>query len=743
MMPRNIMVKSVSRLRKLRRMSMQECHCRCKQVARRAIDRRLWRKPLLSRRKPVMPKARVLENATRLVPGAAHQELSALESFMPELHEHIVSHAIEKAEAIISGSWRMLGHEFDLREPIEWHRDPRTAFHWPRHFYADLPLYDLPDEVDVKYVWELGRQQYTVELARACLLTGDQRFGNRARSYILDWIASNPIYEGVHWTSGLEVAMRAIAWIWTLASLAEWDGWRKGDVDRIGISLEEHASYLEHHFSFYSSPYNHLIGEATALLLIAEVLSEVPASARWRRRAVAVLRDHGPRQFYDDGVCVEQATGYHFYTLGFLVQAVLATRSAGCPIEELEDAVRRGFLAGAAFRRPDGRWPAIGDVDSARSIPVHHADFWSFESLCQLAAALFKEPFLKRPSVEPGEELYWLRGIQGIEDWQLLEATAEPPRIHLQTSGYVVAGNERDWFLFDAGPIADGLHPDATSSVAHGHADVFQVLYMRGGEDVLIDPGMSFYGGGRSDWIDYFRSAAAHNTIDIEGIGAVRNAGALAWSHAESPPTLTSDLTEHSWMASGKATWSNGAVDIERHVLVLPGRGMWIADLIRTVRPRQVRWHWHSPKPLAVGSLDELPAICGVSGSPPFSVGAIGSRLEIAALKPTGNSPLARMCAGYGEYSDASMVRVSAFVDREILVVMRVGTVLPFEIRCGGYVFADFAFARLDRSATTAFAHNGVCWSIATEVDIGSDTVILSESDGGATPVGPLSGEGS
>ena len=47
----------------------------------------------------------------------------------------------------------------------------------------------------------------------------------------------------------------------------------------------------------------------------------------------------------------------------------------------------------------------------------------------------------------------------------------------LKDAGYAIAQKEGDWLLFDAGPIAAGLHSDATPSAAHGHADTLQVLY--------------------------------------------------------------------------------------------------------------------------------------------------------------------------------------------------------------------------------------------------------------------------
>ncbi|MCH8983962.1 MAG: hypothetical protein IH943_07665 [Acidobacteria bacterium] len=235
----------------------------------------------------------VQESLACLIPGTRVVELCKLEREFPQHYFRLATQSKAVAERVLSGSWEMLGHRYDLRSPIDWHRDPRSEFCWPKGFYADVPLYELEEGVDVKYVWELGRQQYLVDLARGWRLSGAEKYAGRARELLLDWIKHNPLYEGIHWTSGLEVAMRVISWLWTLATLSEWNGWQPRDFSAIIRSLEDHATYLEHHFSFYSSPYNHLIGEATALLLIGLVFGETDEAPRWRTRGREVLVEHG------------------------------------------------------------------------------------------------------------------------------------------------------------------------------------------------------------------------------------------------------------------------------------------------------------------------------------------------------------------------------------------------------------------------------------------------------------------
>src|SRR5262249_53558442 len=288
-----------------------------------------------------------------------------------------------------------------------------------------------------------------------------------------------------------------------------------------------------------------------------------------------VLLEHGPRQFYRDGFCVEQATGYHFFTLGFLAHALATSRRIGEPLEELQPLIARAFSAGAAFIQPDGLWPEIGDVDSARSLPVLPENFWDFSSLYGLGAVLCERTDFSTLAAAPGAELYWLEGAAGIQQAADLLAAAHGARAaspggeqnragsSMRTcrlrvpadAGYAIRpvgeGPAADWLLFDCGPIADGLYEDGTPSTAHGHADVLQVLLHLRGKPVLVDSGMPFYFGPR-DWVDHFRGASAHTTVEIEGLPVVRHSGRLGWSHVSKSMQLAGREDSSGVIVSGR-----------------------------------------------------------------------------------------------------------------------------------------------------------------------------------------------
>jgi hypothetical protein len=632
--------------------------------------------------------------AAQLVPGTRSADLRCLESLDPALHRQLCDRALALAHETMHGRRTMLGHAFDLSGDVAWHRDPRTDYVWPVDFYADLPLYDLPSGVDVKYVWELNRHQFLPDLARAWLFTHDATYASRAVELIESWIQENPLYGGVNWTSALEVAMRAISWLWTVAALAEWDRWAPHQLERIAESLSQHATYLEHHLSYYESPYNHLIGEATGLLLLGHWLAGHEAASRWERLARRVLREHGPRQFHADGFCVEQACGYHYYTLGFLALAFAAEQTGQEPSEpDLQPVLSKAFRAGALLQQPDGRWPAFGDVDNARSIPVTPSDFWDFRGMNALGAVLCGLNSCKQPEQGPGQEVYWLLGAAGVERWHQLAAEETTGCGILPEAGYAVArggsGPEADWILLDAGPLAEGLHSDATPSVAHGHADPLSLLVSQRGKPWTIDSGMPYYGGSR-EWLDHFRSAAAHNTLEIHGCPVARVTGRLAWAHVCDRFQLDANLGADCWLARAQM-WPSQGVRVARHVLGLPGLGIWVADWIQTDVPRMVNWYWHVPRQRGVRMVYSPAESSPVKNSAVeastvqlddgvitawHADGPLQARLDVA----TEGDPTGWLAEGYGLLSPGIRVSYASHVAQEQLVVTYLGPA-PLKMR--------------------------------------------------------------
>ncbi|MCA9139530.1 MAG: heparinase II/III family protein, partial [Planctomycetales bacterium] len=496
---------------------------------------------------------------------------------------------------------------------------------------------------------------------------------------VLSWIKNNPFGIGIHWTSGLEVAMRAISWIWMLANLKEFSGLSESDRQAIVRSLGQHAYYLENHFSFYSSPYNHVIGEAAGLFLISRALEEAKDSSRWLRRATDVLNEFAPRQFFRDGFCVEQAMGYHYFTSGFLLLAELANRNLSASRLNIRELIVRSLTAGVAFCQPDRTWPAIGDVDSAQSIPVARSNYWDFSSTQQLAAVLLGEPEIACPlpsksdadiNYQVGGELYWLLGCDGLTHRKQFTVNRSPVAVTFPDAGYFVGGNESDQVIFDAGCVSDGLFRDSTPSAAHGHADTLQVLYQFDRQAVLVDSGMPNYAGDPKRAFHY-RSQEAHNTLRIEKADLVKSRGVLDWSNEVQTPTLRTSSDTDRWTACGELVWPSCRV--LRHVIAIPGHGLWVADWISSEQQRTATWFWQMP----LGTLKESNrsrSMLRFSG-PSVNLQVVGSGSFLTSEISHGddNHQMGWTSPGYGIVNQGTHCRYSAVVEDTLAVMTHIG----------------------------------------------------------------------
>ena len=74
---------------------------------------------------------------------------------------------------------------------------------------------------DVKYVWELSRHQFVIDLGRSWFLTGNPEDLEAAATLVRGWIADNPYGTGVNWSCALEPAFRTFSWLWAYTLTAD------------------------------------------------------------------------------------------------------------------------------------------------------------------------------------------------------------------------------------------------------------------------------------------------------------------------------------------------------------------------------------------------------------------------------------------------------------------------------------------------------------------------------------------
>ena len=375
--------------------------------------------------------------------------------------------SLPQAEKICRHRFDLLGyHDLDFGSPIDWHLDPVHHKQAPRIPWYKIPFLDFRQVGDHKIIWELNRHQHLVTLAQAWCCTSDRRFADEIHAQWRDWQQANPYPTGINWASSLEVAFRALSWLWVRQFLGDaTNGWLP--------ALHIHGWHIERYLSTYFSPNTHLLGEGVALFALGLLCPQLPAAQRWQRRGWDIVLRQAETQVRPDGGHFEQSVYYHIYALDFFRYARALAAQNAIPIPAAFDQTIAKMNDALAALSQAGPPPRFGDDDGGRIIGGF-------------------------PSPTP----------------------PQPPRsVALPDTGIYAMTSPRAQLFIDAGPLG-------SLAGGHGHADALSIQLIADGRPILIDPGTFCYVCPERD---HFRGTAAHNTLQVDGRDQAQPAGPFAW----------------------------------------------------------------------------------------------------------------------------------------------------------------------------------------------------------------------
>src|SRR5208282_2413497 len=233
------------------------------------------------------------------------------------------------ADLVRAGTFPFLGYvTADIGFPPRWNRDFVSGFEWEERPAAQLQPVVRHNGSDVKVPWELSRLQFLPVLAKAHLLSRDDKYREAARVLLLDWLKRNPVGVGVNWTLAMESALRGMSLCFMLSLLQplrpEERGWGRAVIR----SIWEHLLYTEASLEFsHVVRSNHYLSNIVALLCMATFL-EGPDLERRRASYQHQVQEEIFRQVYEDGVDYEASLGYHVLVLQMFTSAYLLMRAA-------------------------------------------------------------------------------------------------------------------------------------------------------------------------------------------------------------------------------------------------------------------------------------------------------------------------------------------------------------------------------------------------------------------------------
>ena len=435
---------------------------------------------------------------------------------------------IASGEDVLTGRWELLGALRQDMEDPDWFFDPVTGRRAPQVDYC-FKVNHRSEVVtgNVKQIWELSRMHHLTVLAAAFALSGDERYAERAASHLRSWWAQNPFLSGVHWTSGIEAGLRLITWVWVRRLLDGWSGVAEL-FERNEVALAQiwwHQHYLACFRSRGSSANNHVIAEASGLLVAALAFDWFAESSRWSEEAANVLEEELANNTFPSGVNREMAFEYHGFVTELSVVAAAEADWAGRPLSEHLWGMLYGMLdVVAATVDVELRAPRQGDGDNGRVLVLDPPTSEQSTGLLAIGKALFHTPGWW-PTVGPTVTSTLLATMADRRD---MVGRPERRPSHYADAGLILmrsspSDGEEIWCRCDAGPHG------FLSIAAHAHADALSVEVRYDGTEVLADPGTYCYHG-EPLWRTYFRSTLAHNTIEVGRQNQSSSSGPFLWT---------------------------------------------------------------------------------------------------------------------------------------------------------------------------------------------------------------------
>lgn len=486
---------------------------------------------------------------------AAFPDLSRREEVLQSVQATgAVSRITGEADSALDGNFTLFA-SFPYRAESgtpDWYAAFPSGPPWPAAYAFDIDISGR-DGRDVRFTWELSRHRHLASLAQAWFVSEDKKYSQRLEALLADWIARNPFLVGPNWTSALEAAVRAIAWVF-IDDAAGGAFLYTGFHGKFTRALYAHGLHVETFQSTGLNPSNHIIGEAAGLFILGTKFVRTVAGRRWRARAARILEREIIRQTFDSGASREQSTAYHRFVTDLFSLCVLAGGRESFSRRFLERLqLMRGFAD--SVTRPDGSVPALGDSDDA--------------------------------SVVPSILSFLMRGNARTAAVDKLSGNRARSVLHPDAGLAVLRSADASCQIeFRCGP--QGYSPVSS----HGHADALSVTLWRG-RDRLVDAGTYRYNG-YDAWRNAFRSTHFHNAVVVDGQSQAVPASRFRWlTLANARPSGRFFAPEVDWVSGELPAGPSRAWTHRRDVIRVGSSVILILDTIEAAGEHTAAAYFH------------------------------------------------------------------------------------------------------------------------------------------------------
>lgn len=411
---------------------------------------------------------------------------------------------IVDADEILQKKIRFFGEE---QKPL--HLSPeKDPAHWSSYERGSIP----PRYEDIKDIWEPARFNWAITLGKAYYLSGAEKYAEAFWQYFEEFTRSNPVNQGLNWTSAQEVALRLIALTVSAHLVKASPNSTAERLNTLSISIADHANRIPPTICYaIAQNNNHLLSEAVGLYTAAVFLPNHNKAQKWREKGLRWFNQAICTQIAEDGTYIQHSTNYHrmLLMLSLWMQLLLEKNNILVNDQVLNKLAAASEWLAVRLDKTSGQVPNLGHNDGSHILPFSNASYQSYRPVIQAASRDFRA----RPALESGpwdDLCLWL-------DIPIQSKAHNDPLAH-KPAEYLILGDKQNWAALRAAHF--------TSRPAH--ADQLHVDIWHKGINIALDAGTYRYNA-PPPWENSLSTTLVHNTITINDTDQMTYAGKFLW----------------------------------------------------------------------------------------------------------------------------------------------------------------------------------------------------------------------
>jgi hypothetical protein len=412
--------------------------------------------------------------------------------------QFITSNYPEEVKSSIKTADQVLSKNFIFR--YEWDMEKTNI---PYKFKGEIDWKAMPNG-DEEWCYMLNRHKYWIDLGRAYLLTGKEKYAKGFVDQVTHWIDNNPLQDDLKKFSWrrIEAGIRCENWIKTFEYVKSSKYITPEFLAKFMNSLYQHGEYINSSFNSFSQTSNWGVLEFHGLYNLANFFTEFKTATEWQNKAIENLNTCIKLQILKDGSQWEQSPMYHNEVFHcFMNVNLIAKRNYITLPNAIPQKTKDMAYANVKWQMPNFHQPVLGDSDDT-----------DLRDLLTLAASLFNDPVLKsRAFQQLNYETLFVLGLNEIPPYAALKE-AEPDFLstYQESSGdfYMRSSWKED-------ATYTGFHLKKLGC-GHGHDNLLHFTLFANKQDYLIDGGRYSYVD--NEWRELFKSNKSHNTLGVDNL---------------------------------------------------------------------------------------------------------------------------------------------------------------------------------------------------------------------------------